>query len=57
MKRFLLTATVLVVLLAMLAGLAFAQTQTGKVKMVSVPDRYKSANKNQATTGLRTVGL
>ena len=57
MKRFLLTATVLVVLLAMLTGLALAQTQTGKVKMVSVPDRYKSANKNQSTTGLKTVGL
>ena len=56
MKRFLLTATVLVVLLSVLTGLALAQTQTGKVKMVSVPDRFKAANKNQSTTSLRTVG-
>jgi len=57
MKRFLLTATVLVVLISVLAGLALAQTvQSGRVKVVAVPDRYKAANKNQSTTGLKTVG-
>jgi predicted CXXCH cytochrome family protein len=55
MKRFLHTAAVLIVLLSVLAGLALAQT--GKVKVVGVPDRFKSANKSQSTTGLKTVGV
>ncbi len=55
MKRFLHTAIILVVLLSVLEGLAISQTQTGTIKMVGVPDRYKSANNNQATTGLKTV--
>ncbi|MGA3244823.1 MAG: T9SS type A sorting domain-containing protein [Bacteroidota bacterium] len=56
MKRFLHNAIVLVVLLSVLTGLALAQTQTGKVKVVGIPDRFKSANKNQVSPGLKTVG-
>jgi len=41
MKRFLHNAIVLVVLLSVLTGLALAQTQTGKVKVVGIPDRFK----------------
>ena len=55
MKRFLLTAIILVVLLSVLTGLALAQT--GKVKVVAVPDRFKASNKNQVSPGLKTVGL
>jgi predicted CXXCH cytochrome family protein len=57
MKRFLLGVAVLVVLIFVVSAPILAQTQTGKVTLVSVPDRFKSANKNQATTGLKTVGV
>ncbi len=30
---------------------------TGKIKMISVPDRYKISNKGQSTTGLTAVGI
>lgn len=42
---------------SILTSLVMAQTQTGKIKVVSVPDRYKSANKNQSTTSLKSVGV
>ena len=57
MKRLFLGVTILGALLCVLAGPILAQTQTGKVKVVAIPDRYKAANKNQVTTGLKTVGL
>lgn len=34
----------------------FAQL-TGKINVVGVPDRYKSSNNGQATTGLKSVGV
>jgi predicted CXXCH cytochrome family protein len=56
MKRFLLGCTILVSLILVVAGPVLAQ-QTAKISVVGVPDRFKSANKNQATTGLKTVGV
>ncbi len=57
MKRLFLGVTLLGVLFCLLAGSIMAQTQTGLVRVVGVPDRYKSANKNQSTTSLKTVGV
>lgn len=44
-------------MISVLAVPVLPQTQTGKIRVVSVPDRYKSANKNQSTTSLKTVGV
>jgi|GEM_PF-507543 predicted CXXCH cytochrome family protein len=57
MKRFLLAFVILLALVSVLSGLVLAQTQTGRIKVVAVPDRYKAANKGFSTTGLKTVGL
>ncbi|MCX6134188.1 MAG: hypothetical protein NTU47_10295 [Ignavibacteriales bacterium] len=57
MKKFLLGLSILVVLIFVLAVPVLAQTQTAKIDIVGVPDRFKSANKNQATTGLKSVGV
>jgi predicted CXXCH cytochrome family protein len=57
MKRFLLCFIVLTVLISVLAVPVLAQTQTGRIRIVSVPDRYKSGNKNQSTTSLKSVGV
>lgn len=57
MKRILLVCTLFLLLISILPGLALAQTQTGQIVMVSVPDRYKSANQNFRTTGLKSVGV
>ncbi len=57
MKRHLLVGSLFLFVVSILSGLALAQTQTGKIMVVGVPDRFKSANKNQATTGLKTVGV
>src|SRR5512136_1129091 len=57
MSRFWRGATLFALLVSILTGLVMAQTQTGKIVMVGVPDRFKSANKSQSTTGLKTVGL
>lgn len=55
MKRILLACTLFLILIAVLSGLALAQT--GKIVVVGVPDRFKAGNKNQATTGLKSVGV
>jgi predicted CXXCH cytochrome family protein len=57
MKRFLLGLTILLSLVSMLSGLVLAQTQTGQILVVGVPDRFKAANKGFVTTGLKSVGL
>ncbi|MCX6142918.1 MAG: T9SS type A sorting domain-containing protein [Ignavibacteriales bacterium] len=57
MKRHLLVCILFLLMISILSGLALAQTQTGTIKVVGVPDRFKSANKNQATYGLKTVGV
>ncbi len=57
MKRFVRGFALFFLLFSFLTGVVVAQTQTGKIVVVSVPDRYKSANKNQSTTGLKTVGV
>jgi len=57
MKRHLLVGILFLLTISVLAGLAFAQTQTGKIKVVGVPDRFKSANKNQATYGIKSIGV
>ena len=56
MKRLLHVGILFLLVSSILAGLAVAQTQTGKIKVVGVPDRFKSANKNQATYGLKSIG-
>ncbi|OGU26149.1 MAG: hypothetical protein A2X66_09270 [Ignavibacteria bacterium GWA2_54_16] len=57
MKRFVRGFALFLLSCSILTSLAVAQTQTGKIKVVSVPDRYKSANKNQSTTSLKSVGV
>jgi len=57
MNRYLLGFAILVVMIFVLAAPIVAQVQTAKIKVVSVPDRYKAGNKNQATTSLKTVGV
>ena len=57
MKKFLLGLTILLSLVSMMPGLVLAQTQTGQILVVGVPDRFKAANKGFATTGLKSVGL
>jgi len=34
-----------------------AEAQTGRIHVKGIPDRFKSANAGEATTGLKTVGL
>ena len=55
MKRFLLGFAALFMLAAVTTAPVLAQT--GKIVVAGVPDRFKSANKNQATTSLSTVGV
>jgi predicted CXXCH cytochrome family protein len=57
MRRFLRGSTLFVLLCSILTSLVVAQTQTGKIVVVGVPDRFKSANKGQSTSGLKSVGL
>lgn len=57
MKRFLLGFSTLVMMIFVVAAPILAQTQTAKISVVGVPDRFKSANKNQATTSLKSVGV
>ena len=57
MKRLLHVSILFLLIVSILTGLAVAQTQTGKIKVVGVPDRFKSANKNQSTYGLKTIGV
>ncbi len=57
MKRHLLVGILFLLMISILSGLVLAQTQTGTIKVVGVPDRFKSANKNQAATGLKTIGV
>jgi predicted CXXCH cytochrome family protein len=55
MKRLVHIGILFLLMVLIVSGLAFAQT--GKIKVVGVPDRFKSANNNQATYGLKTVGV
>ena len=55
MKRQLLFGVLLLTMVSMLVGVAVAQT--GKIMVVGVPDRFKSANNGQSTYGLKTVGV
>ncbi|MBM2846519.1 MAG: hypothetical protein HW407_1831, partial [Bacteroidetes bacterium] len=57
MKRFVRGFALFLLSCSILTSLVVAQTQTGKIKVVSVPDRYKSGNKNQSTTSLKSVGV
>ncbi|MGB2868529.1 MAG: cytochrome c3 family protein [Bacteroidota bacterium] len=56
MRRFLLICSIVVLALSIALPVgAFAQT--GKIMVVGVPDRFKAANKNESTYGLKTVGI
>jgi len=58
MKRHLLTCSVLLVMLSIvLSGLALSQTQTGQIFVKGVSDRFKKANNDEPTTGLKSVGV
>jgi predicted CXXCH cytochrome family protein len=57
MKRHLLVGILFLLLVSILSGVALAQTQSGKIKVVGVPDRFKAANKGQSTYGLKTIGV
>ena len=57
MKRHLLVGILFLLLVSILSGLALAQTQSARIMVVGVPDRFKSANNKQATSGLKTIGV
>ena len=57
MKRHLLVGILFLLMISILSGLALAQTQTGLIKVLGVPDRFKAANKGQSTYGLKTIGV
>ena len=57
MKRYLLGFALAVAMIFVVAAPVLAQAQTAKIRIVGVPDRFKSGNKNQSTSSLKTVGL
>ncbi len=57
MKRHLLVGILFLLVVSLLSGPALAQTQTGKIAVLGVPDRFKAANKGQSTYGLKTIGV